>query len=38
MAYEEMIPPESFFNPDNLRSIGERRDKGRQNALAGMEA
>jgi flavin-dependent dehydrogenase len=38
MAYEEMIPPESFFNPDNLRTIMERRDKGRQAALASMEA
>jgi hypothetical protein len=28
MAYEEMIPPESFFNPDNLRAIMERGDKG----------
>jgi hypothetical protein len=38
MAYEEMIPPESFFNPDNVRAIVERRDKGRRGALAGMEA
>jgi flavin-dependent dehydrogenase len=38
MAYEEMIPPESFFNPDNLRVIMERCDKGRQGALASMEA
>jgi flavin-dependent dehydrogenase len=38
MAYEEMIPPESFFNPDNVRAIVERHDKGRQDALAGMEA
>jgi flavin-dependent dehydrogenase len=28
MAYEEMIPPESFFNPDNLRAIMERGEKG----------
>jgi flavin-dependent dehydrogenase len=34
MAYEEMIPPESFFNPDNLRAIMERCDKGWQGALA----
>jgi flavin-dependent dehydrogenase len=38
MAYEEMIPPESFFNPDNLRTIMERCDKGRQGTLASMEA
>ena len=38
MAYEEMIPAESFFNPDNVRAIVERHDKGRQDALAGMEA
>jgi flavin-dependent dehydrogenase len=38
MAYEEMIPPESFFNPGNLRAIVERCDKGRQRALARMEA
>jgi 2-polyprenyl-6-methoxyphenol hydroxylase-like FAD-dependent oxidoreductase len=33
MAYEEMIPPESFFNPENLRAIIERGDKRRQGAL-----
>jgi 2-polyprenyl-6-methoxyphenol hydroxylase-like FAD-dependent oxidoreductase len=38
MAYEEMIPPEWFFNPDFLRTIMERCDEGRQGALAGMEA
>jgi hypothetical protein len=38
MAYEEMIPPESFFNPGNVCAIVERRDKGRRGALAGMEA
>ena len=38
MASEGMIPPEAFFNDDNLRSIVERRDKGRQNALAGITA
>ena len=34
MAYEEMIPQESFFNRDNLRAIVERCEKGRQGALA----
>ena len=33
MAYEEMIPPESFFNPDNLRGTMERRDKGDRTLL-----
>jgi flavin-dependent dehydrogenase len=34
MAYEEMIPPETFFNPDNLLTIVERCDQRRQGALA----
>ena len=37
MAYEEMIPPESFFNPKNLRTIMERCDKGQLGALDSME-
>jgi flavin-dependent dehydrogenase len=34
MAYEEMIPPETFFNPDNLLTIVERCGQRRQGALA----
>ena len=37
MAYEEMIPPESFFNPEHLRTIMERCDKGQLGALDSME-
>ena len=38
MAYEEMIPPESFFNPESLRVIMERGDKGRRGALIQADA
>ena len=37
MAYEEMIPSESFFNPEHLRTIMERCDKGQLGALDSME-
>jgi hypothetical protein len=33
MAYEEMIPPETFFNADNLRDIVDRARKADRTLL-----